>query len=184
MKKIRLPRIRKGAIVPFLLGGLVSAGGLKGYEYLQGGSGGSLLDKLPIPRDSAAVAADSGAVATAPPAPDSLPALTVDTMPLALDTGALAPVPAAGAAPAFTSTLVPDTLGGGDRLPRRRLAKLFGSMQAREAARVLEKMSDGEVEVILAQLGDREAASILSNLTPERAAQISQLVISGERSSP
>ena len=190
MKKIKLglprPRIRKAAIVPFLLGGLVTAGGMEGYDYVYGTGGPSLLDRLNTSRDSVA-AADSGAVAAAVVGPDSLPAMTVDTLPVAADSAAAEPAttPAmAGAMPTFASTLGGDTLAGGDRLPKRRLAKLFGSMQAREAARVLEKMSDGEVEVILAQLGDREAASILSNLTPERAAQISQLVISGVRSSP
>lgn len=186
MKKtrLRLPRISKGAILPFLLGGLVTAGGLKGYEYVYGGSGMTLMQNLQ--GDSTAVAkADSAASSAASASSDSLPSVLVDTMPVALDSAGTPLRPtAAGAVPAFAGTLATDTLAGGDRLPKRRLAKLFGSMQAREAARVLENMSDGEVEVILAQLGDREAASILSNLTPERAAQISQVVISGVRSSP
>lgn len=62
------------------------------------------------------------------------------------------------------------------------LAKLFASMQARDAAKVLEQMEDFEVQVILGALGNREAAAILSNLTPERAAVISRAVIRGERS--
>ena len=189
MKKIRvrIPRISRKAILPFLLGGLLTAAGLEGYRYTTGAGLPTLMQRLQ--GDSATVAkADSAArvVADASATTDSLPAtLAVDTMPVALDsTGTPLAATAAGAVPSFTSTLATDTLAGGDRLPKRRLAKLFGSMQAREAARVLENMSDGEVEVILAQLGDREAASILSNLTPERAAQISQVVISGVRSSP
>jgi hypothetical protein len=69
----------------------------------------------------------------------------------------------------------------GEPLERAKLAKLFGSMQPREAARVLEHLDDTEVQVILAQLGTREAASILSNLRPERAAGISRSVLRGER---
>ncbi len=61
------------------------------------------------------------------------------------------------------------------------LAKLFASMQARDAAKVLEKMEDYEVQVILGALGNREAAAILSSLPPERAAGISRAVILGER---
>ena len=188
MKKprIRLPKIRRAAIVPFLLGGLVAAGGLKGYEYVYGSGGGATLLQQ-LQGDSATVAAaPAGASATPGTAlPDSLPSMVVDTLPPAVDTaGAPLAATAAGAVPVYGNALSTDTLAGGDRLPERRLAKMFGSMQAREAARVLENMSDGEVEVILAQLGDREAASILSNLSPERAAQISQVVISGERSSP
>ena len=65
-----------------------------------------------------------------------------------------------------------------------RLAKLFGSMQAREAARVLEHLDDAEVGIILGKLGNREAAAILGSLAPERAALISRSVIRGRRSSP
>lgn len=69
-------------------------------------------------------------------------------------------------------------------LAPERLARLFGSMQAREAARVLEFLDDQEVRIILGELGNREAAAILSHLTPERAAVISRFIIRGERSVP
>lgn len=69
-------------------------------------------------------------------------------------------------------------------LAPERLARVFGSMQAREAARVLEFLDDQEVRIILGELGNREAAAILSQLTPERAAVISRSVIRSQRSVP
>jgi hypothetical protein len=83
-----------------------------------------------------------------------------------------------GAPPAAGSTAADEP-----KMEPARLAKVFASMQAREAARVLEHLNDSEIQVILAGVGNREAAAILSNLTPERAAVISRAVISGERSS-
>lgn len=65
-----------------------------------------------------------------------------------------------------------------------RLAKMFGSMPSRDAARVLDHLDDAEVGVILGKLGNREAAAILGSLDPERAALISRTVIRGERRSP
>ena len=167
----------KRALVPYLLGALTGVGGLMGYEYVSGAGKLSIMQHLQ--GDSATVALADSAAKTAPPAaPDTLATPVADTMPaVAIDTAGMAPQ---DSAVAFGEPVVPvrDTA---NRLPPRRLAKFFGSMQAREAARVLEKMTDPEVETILTQLSDREAASILSNLTPERAAQISQVVISGER---
>jgi hypothetical protein len=61
------------------------------------------------------------------------------------------------------------------------LAKVFGSMQAREAAAVLQHLNDHEVQLILGQLSTRTAAAILSQLAPERAAVISRAVIQSER---
>jgi hypothetical protein len=72
--------------------------------------------------------------------------------------------------------------GGPSPIEADRLAKMFGQMQARDAAKVLEHLDDYEVQVILGQLGNREAAAILSNLSPERAAVISSSVIRAERS--
>ena len=171
----------KRSIVPFLLGAVVGVMGLMGYQYLGGSEKLSIMQHLQGDSTAAPAAADSAAKAAAP-APDTLASLGTDTMPsVAIDTAGM--LAADSAAAYSTGAIVPspaDTVG---RLAPRRLAKFFGSMQAREASRVLEKMTDSEVETILTQLSDRAAASILSNLTPERAAQISQVVISGERSS-
>ena len=167
----------KRSIVPFVLGAMTGVGGLMGYGYVSGEGQLSIMEHLQ--GDSAAVAlADSAAKAAPAPAPDTLAALAPDTMPsVAIDTTGMPPADTA----VVYGTPVEAPRDTANRLAPRRLAKFFGSMQAREAARVLEKMTDPEVETILAQLSDREAASILSNLTPERAAQISQVVISGER---
>ncbi len=169
----------KRSIVPFLLGVLVGVGGLYGYQLLTGTDELSILQHLQGDSTAAPAAAAADSAAKPVPAPDSASTPAIDTVPsVAIDTASM---PAADSAAAFDlSAPAPrDTVG---RLAPRRLAKFFGSMQAREASRVLEKMTDFEVETVLNQLSDREAASILSNLTPERAAQISQVVISGERS--
>ena len=169
----------KRNLVPFLLGAITGVGGLMGFQYVEGSEKLSILQHLQ--GDSTATPAATAADSAAKPAPaaDTAATAAIDTMPpVAIDTASM---PAADSAAAFgVSVPAPrDTVG---RLAPRRLAKFFGSMQAREASRVLEKMTDLEVETVLNQLSDREAASILSNLTPERAAQISQVVISGERS--
>ena len=169
----------KRNIVPFLLGAIVGVGGLMGFQYVGGTEKLSILQHLQ--GDSTTVAATpADSAAKAAPAADTLATIGIDTMPsVAIDTAGMA---AADSASAFGVAMAPaprDTVG---RLAPQRLAKFFSSMQAREAARVLEKMTDPEVEQILTQLSDRTAASVLSNLTPERAAQISQVVLSGERS--
>ena len=171
----------KRSIIPFLLGALVGVIGLMGFQYVGGSEKLSIMEHLQ--GDSAAVpAVKADSTKKSAPAPDTLSTIGIDTMPsVAVDTaGMLAVDSAAAYGTGAAATVQRDTTG---RLAPRRLAKFFGSMQAREASRVLEKMTDSEVETILAQLSDRDAASILSNLTPERAAQISQVVISGERSS-
>ncbi len=59
----------------------------------------------------------------------------------------------------------------------RRIAKVFTSMDAKQAAKVLEHMSDGDVHVILGYVGPRQAASILAELPPERVATLSKLAM-------
>ena len=54
----------------------------------------------------------------------------------------------------------------------RRLAKIFGNMSPKDAARVLLQMGDDDVQTILSYLGDRQAAAILVNFPPQRAALI------------
>ncbi len=68
-------------------------------------------------------------------------------------------------------------------LPEARLGKIFGSMQPRDAARVLEQMDNRDIATILTMLNDRQAAAVLSNLAPDRAAAISATGLgAGERS--
>ncbi|MEP6493417.1 MAG: hypothetical protein ABJF01_12110 [bacterium] len=63
----------------------------------------------------------------------------------------------------------------------RRVAKVFTSMDAKQAAKVLEHMSDGDVHIILGYVGPRQAASILAALPPERVATLSKLAMQGKK---
>ncbi len=58
-----------------------------------------------------------------------------------------------------------------------RLAKIFGSMKAPEAAKVLQNLDDEELKAILFHLTDRKAGEILGNFEPERAAKLSRAVL-------
>jgi cytoskeletal protein RodZ len=58
---------------------------------------------------------------------------------------------------------------------QRRLAKIFATMSAKDASRVLTQMTDHDVGIILGLLSDRQAAAILTNLPATRAAALSQL---------
>ena len=63
----------------------------------------------------------------------------------------------------------------------RRVAKVFTSMDAKQAAKVLEHMTDNDVHVILGYVGPRQAASIMAALPPERVAKLSKLAMQGTR---
>lgn len=62
----------------------------------------------------------------------------------------------------------------------RRIAKVFTSMDAKQAAKVLEHMSDGDVHIILGYVGVKQAAAIMAALPPERVATLSKLAMSGK----
>jgi flagellar motility protein MotE (MotC chaperone) len=76
------------------------------------------------------------------------------------------------------------SLGLGDPGPAdegsKRLAKIFGSMDAEDAAKVLEQLNDDEVRSILFHMSDRKAAEILGNFSPERAANLSRTVLDSD----
>lgn len=59
----------------------------------------------------------------------------------------------------------------------RKLAQIFGAMQAQDAANVLQEMSDVEIEMILKHMNDRLAAQILGVFEPQRAASLSRAVL-------
>jgi len=61
-----------------------------------------------------------------------------------------------------------------DTAAEHRIAKIFGAMQAKDAARVLAQMSDADVRVILAALAPRQQAAILGLFPVERAAEIAK----------
>jgi hypothetical protein len=55
---------------------------------------------------------------------------------------------------------------------RRAMAKVFDTMQAENAARILSELPDSEVKEILLAVKKRQAAKILAALDPGRAARI------------
>ena len=97
----------------------------------------------------------------------------------AAETRAAAPTPgAAGKAPgdAVAAATTPTGPTAAETAAhQRRLAKIFATMSAKDAARVLGQMSDNDVSRILNQLGDKQAAAILTNLPAPRAAVLSQM---------
>jgi len=70
------------------------------------------------------------------------------------------------------------------RLSRDRLAKVFRTMQPRDAAKVLEKLDDAEVGAMLGLLPDRQVAGVLTNLPADRAAALSRTAMRTGRSLP
>ena len=58
---------------------------------------------------------------------------------------------------------------------QRRVAKIFTSMDAKAAAKVLVQMSDNDIHVILGYVGAKQAAQIMTELPPERVAKLSKL---------
>lgn len=66
-----------------------------------------------------------------------------------------------------------------DTASQRHLAKLFASMQPKEAAQVLQRMADSDVQVILGYVGTRQAAAILAALPPDRVAAMSKIAMRG-----
>ena len=126
---------------------------------------------------------DTAIVASGQP---SAPPTDTAARPVAPDTskGAKPPgvvpqgAPASGAAAAGISA--PGTKPPIDTVVQaseRRLAKVFTSMDAKQAAKVLEHMADNDVQIILGYVGPRQAASILEALPPERVATLSKLAM-------
>jgi len=80
-------------------------------------------------------------------------------------------------APAATPpTPVTDSLG---LTGEKRIGKVFSSMTARDAAKVLEKMSDADVHTILGYLPPKQAASVLALMAPDRVAALSKGAMHG-----
>lgn len=91
----------------------------------------------------------------------------------------IAPIKAAthtaASAPAVTTPTSDAPTAAETAAHQRRLAKIFSTMGAKDAARVLGQMNDHDVSVILNLLGDRQAAAILINLPAPRAAVLTQM---------
>lgn len=66
-----------------------------------------------------------------------------------------------------------------DTASERRLSKVFTSMEAKQAAKVLEHMADMDVHIILGYVGPRQAASIMAELPPERVAKLTKIAMNG-----
>jgi len=80
----------------------------------------------------------------------------------------------ANGAPAAHPPENKEAASGESAQPERRIAKIFGSMQSKDAAKVLAQMSDADVRVILNMMGEKQAAAILTALPANRAAAISK----------
>jgi hypothetical protein len=87
-------------------------------------------------------------------------------------------VPESAVAAAIAAANAPDTAR---EASQRRIAKVFTSMDAKQAAKVLEHMTDNDVQVILGYVGPRQAASIMTELPPERVATLSKLAMQGKK---
>jgi hypothetical protein len=83
------------------------------------------------------------------------------------------PGPAPAASPPATSAANGAVTAAETQAHQRRLAKIFSTMGAKDAARVLAQMTDHDVSIILGLLADRQAAAILTNLPAPRAAALS-----------
>lgn len=59
----------------------------------------------------------------------------------------------------------------------KRLAKIFATMKAQDAVKVLGLLSDDEVEGVLHQLGAKQTADLLNNFPKERAAELSRRLL-------
>jgi hypothetical protein len=120
-----------------------------------------------VAHDSAAAGSHDAAPATAAPVADASHAPAAQAVPPAKPTvtPVAAATPAADAAPTDAET----------QTHQRRLAKIFATMSAKDAAKVLTQMSDADVGVILNLLGASQAAAIMTSLPPQRAALLSQM---------
>lgn len=84
-------------------------------------------------------------------------------------------------APVSAKAATSDTTHSATPAPPGRIAKIFGAMSAKDAARVLQQLDDADVQTVLGGLNDRQAAAILAGFPPERAAAISRAVMRGKK---
>ncbi len=135
---------------------------------------------------TAAAHADTGhaAVVATKPAADAEHGTETHATPAATPSATTTRVPAATpvAHPAGTNAGASAGASAGARTTiaetqahQRRLAKIFSTMGAKDAARVLAQMTDHDVSIILGLLADRQAAAILINLPAPRAAALSSV---------
>lgn len=127
--------------------------------------------------DSARSATDTAVVASGqpatPPADTARPAPDSAKKPAAKDGPSAAQLEKT-VSRAAVAAAAPDTA---EQASERRIAKVFTSMDAKQAAKVLEHMTDGDVHIILGYVGVKQAAQILAALPPERVAKLSKLAM-------
>jgi hypothetical protein len=129
-----------------------------------------------VPGDSAhraAVSPDSAKPAVAPAVAAGAKAPGAAAAPVVQ-----AGVPESAVNAAIAAANAADTLRDASQ---RRIAKVFTSMDAKQAAKVLEHMTDNDVQIILGYVGPRPAAAILAELPPERSATLSKLALQGKK---
>ncbi|MDB4878209.1 MAG: hypothetical protein JWM41_4655 [Gemmatimonadetes bacterium] len=131
---------------------------------------------------------DSAHPAAVVPVGDSAKAAPAAATPATAAPGAVNPPPlmVAGGVPALAAraTAAAAAAAANDTMKQaseKRIAKVFTSMDAKQAAKVLEHMTDTDVQVILGYVGPRQAASIMTALPPERVATLSKLAMQGKK---
>jgi hypothetical protein len=132
--------------------------------------------------DSTAAGTPEGAAAPSDTARGGSPAAAHASAPDATKPDSIVNLAAAAHGP--EPTVAAKAAGGApvrsDTASERRIAKVFTSMDAKQAAKVLEHMADSDVEIILGYVGPRQAASILAALPPERVATLSKIAMQGK----
>lgn len=133
-----------------------------------------------VAHDSAAAAPPASAPPAKAPTPVTLPPRgkpgavgpAVDTA--TRGSAKAPPASTADGKPAVSAAEAAQTLGA-----EKKLAKIFGSMSPRDAAKVLQQMEDADVRVILGHLGSKQAAAVLGNFPAPRAAELSKQSLKG-----
>jgi len=64
----------------------------------------------------------------------------------------------------------------------KRLAKVFGAMQSKDAAHILQQMEDVDVRTILASLSPKQQAAILGQFPAQRAASLTRAALRNDGS--
>jgi cytoskeletal protein RodZ len=118
-------------------------------------------------------------VAQVAPAKHDSVAATPSVAPHAPTVAPALPVPATAIAAARPAGV--DTGRAGTPPSPGRIAKIFGAMSSKDAARVLQQLDDSDVQTVLSGLNDKQAAAILAGFPPERAASISRAALRGKK---
>src|SRR5690606_22200273 len=155
--------------------------GAEGDELAADSASVALADSAALAAADSAVAEDSVIVADSAAVADSVAAAAVAKDDVAesgaagapAGAGALQQDAASGAVRAAMAAPPAEETGKNARAAER-VAKIFGAMDAQDAARVLELLQNNQVQTILAHMSERKVAAILVHLDPARAAELSR----------